>query len=307
MSTVVEISASMVKDLREKSGAAMMDCKKALVEATGDFDKAFELLRQKGAASASKKSSRATSEGLVVGTVGADGKTASLVEINCETDFVARNDQFVALGKQIAELVAAKKPADVDALLALTLEGKTVKEALTEAIAKIGENISIKRLAVFDLSKPNGTTGLYIHTLGGKMGAIVEIETDKAAANPAELQALARELAMHVVSAKPTFLTRDDISAEIIENERRIELGKADLADKKPEMKEKIVTGRVDKLLAERVLSEQPFVKDPQQSVSKYLTAKGKELGVTAKVVRYALFILGDNGDAAQEDAEASA
>ncbi|MDP3508217.1 MAG: translation elongation factor Ts [Candidatus Melainabacteria bacterium] len=306
MSTVVEVSASMVKDLREKSGAAMMDCKKALVEALGDFDKAFELLRQKGAASASKKASRATSEGLVVGQVSADGKVASLVEINCETDFVARNDQFVALGKEIAALAGSKKPADVEALLTLPLDGKTVKEAVTETIAKIGENISVKRLAVFDLSKPHGTTGLYIHTLGGKMGAIVEIETDKAVANQADLQAVARELAMHVVSAKPTFLTRDDISAEVIENERRIELGKADLADKKPEMKEKIVTGRVDKLLAERVLSEQPFVKDPQQSVAKYLAAKGKEMGVEAKVVRYALFILGDNGDATEET-EASA
>ncbi len=305
MSTVVEISASMVKDLREKSGAAMMDCKKALVEATGDFEKAFELLRQKGAASASKKSSRATSEGLVVGYVSPDNKLASLVEINCETDFVARNEQFVALGKQIAELAATKKPADVEILMTLNLpDGKSVKDAVTETIAKIGENISVKRLAVFDLSKPHGITGLYIHTLGGKMGAIIEIETDKAAASAADLQALARELAMHVVSAKPTFLTRDDISAEVIENERRIELGKADLADKKPEMKEKIVTGRVDKLLAERVLSEQPFVKDPQQSVSKYLTAKGKELGVEAKVVRYALFILGDN---ASEETEATA
>lgn len=306
MSTVVEVSASMVKDLREKSGAAMMDCKKALVEALGDFDKAFELLRQKGAASASKKASRATSEGLVVGQVSADGKVASLVEINCETDFVARNDQFVALGKEIAALAGSKKPADVEALLTLPLDGKTVKEAVTETIAKIGENISVKRLAVFDLSKPHGTTGLYIHTLGGKMGAIVEIETDKAVANLSDLQGVARELAMHVVSAKPTFLTRDDISAEVIENERRIELGKADLADKKPEMKEKIVTGRVDKLLAERVLSEQPFVKDPQQSVAKYLAAKGKEMGVEAKVVRYALFILGDNGDTTEET-EASA
>jgi elongation factor Ts len=306
MSTVVEVSAAMVKDLREKSGAAMMDCKKALVEALGDFDKAFELLRQKGAASASKKASRATSEGLVVGQVSPDGKVASLVEVNCETDFVARNDQFIALSKQIAELAGSKKPADVDALLALTLDGKSVKDAVTETIAKIGENISVKRLAVFDLSKPNGTTGLYIHTLGGKMGAIVEIETDKAVANQADLQAVARELAMHVVSAKPTFLTRDDISAEVIENERRIELGKADLADKKPEMKEKIVTGRVDKLLAERVLSEQPFVKDPQQSVAKYLAAKGKEMGVEAKVVRYALFILGDNGENTEET-EASA
>lgn len=300
MSTVVEISASMVKDLREKSGAAMMDCKKALVEAGGDSEKAYELLRQKGAATASKKSSRATSEGLVVGLQTADGKTAGLVEVNCETDFVARNENFLALGKVLAELACSTKPADVESLLGQSVNGKAVKDMLTETIAKTGENITVKRLTVLEATKPHGTTGLYIHTLGGKMGAVVELEAsaEVAADKKEALQELARELAMHVVSAKPQHLTRDDVPAELIEAERRIEAGKADLADKKPEMREKIVAGRVDKLLAERCLNEQPFVKDPQQTIAKYLAAKGKELGSEIKVARFGLFILGENQEA---------
>lgn len=299
MSTVVEISASMVKDLREKSGAAMMDCKKALVEAGGDFEKAYELLRQKGAATASKKASRATSEGLVVGYQTPDFKTAGLVEVNCETDFVARNDNFVALGKTLAELVCSSKPNDVEALLSQTTDGKNVKDVLTETIAKTGENVTVRRLAVVETTKAHGTTGIYIHALGGKMGAVVELETSSEVSGEKkeELQSLARELAMHVVSAKPAHLTKEDVPAEIIENERRIEMGKADLAEKKPEMREKIVAGRVDKLLAERCLTEQPFVKDPQQTITKYLAGKGKELGTEVKVVRFDLFILGENQD----------
>lgn len=295
MSTVVEVSASMVKELREKSGAAMMDCKKALVEAGGDFDKAFELLRQKGAAAAGKKSSRITSEGLVVGQVSGCGKTAALVEINCETDFVARNEEFQALGKELAAVALKEKPATVEELLSKTSSsGKPVKDVVTEAIAKTGENIVVKRLEVFETKEGNGVTGLYIHTLGGKMGAIVELSTDKCVKDCADMQGLAREIAMHVVSAKPTYLDREAVPADMIENERRIEAGKADLADKKPEMRDKIVAGRVDKILAERCLTEQPFVKEQSTSVGKYLAAKGKELGVTTKPVRFALFILGE-------------
>ena len=302
MSAVTEISASMVKELREKSGAAMMDCKKALVEAEGSFDKAFELLRQKGAASAGKKSSRATSEGLVVGEQTEGGKVAVLVEINCETDFVARNDQFVALGKEISNLVAKSKPETVEALLASKFGDKTVQELITEAIAKIGENIQVQRLQAFTVASPNGTTGIYIHTLGGKMGAIIELSADKAVSNQEEFTSLARDLAMHIVSTKPTYLTREDVPAEMIENEKRIELGKADLADKKPEMREKIVAGRVDKILAERCFTEQPFVKDPSTTVGKLLAAKGKELGAELKPVRFALFILGESQSEAKDE-----
>jgi elongation factor Ts len=250
---MVEISASMVKDLRDKSGAAMMDCKKALVESGGDTDKAFELLRQKGVAQASKKSSRNASEGLVVGTVSGEGKAGALVEINCETDFVARNDQFAELAKEIAELVLKHKTTDVDKFLKEKAGDKLIGDRLTETIAKTGENIVIRRLAFLDLKSANGVIGLYVHALGGKMGAIVEIESNKQA-NVSELAKIARDVAMHVVSAKPQYLSRTDIAPEIIENERRIESGKADLADKKPEIREKIVTGRVDKILAERCL-----------------------------------------------------
>jgi len=272
----------------------MMDCKKALVEAGGDFDKAYELLRQRGAASAGKKANRATSEGLVVGQVTEGGKTAALVEVNCETDFVARNDQFGELGKLLSDISAAQKPASVEALLNSKSGDKTVQEIITETIAKTGENIQVQRVQVFTLGSEHGTTGIYIHTLGGKMGAIVELSTDKAVSKPEELTSIARDLAMHVVSAKPVYLTREDVPADMIENEKRIELGKADLADKKPEMREKIVAGRVDKILAERCLTEQPFVKDPSTTIGKLLAAKGKELGVELKPVRFALFILGE-------------
>ena len=303
MSTVVEVSASMVKELREKSGAAMMDCKKALVEAGGDFEKAFELLRQKGAAAAGKKASRITSEGLVVGQVSECGKVAALVEVNCETDFVARNDEFQALGKELAAVALKEKPATVEELLAKqTSKGNTVKELVTEAVAKTGENINVKRLQVFEST--DGITGLYIHALGGKMGAIVELSADKCVKGCTDMQGLAREIAMHVVSAKPSYLDREAVPADMIENERRIEAGKADLADKKPEMREKIVAGRVDKILAERCLTEQPFVKEQSTSVGKYLAAKGKELGVATKPVRFALFILGEGeGEAQGEEA----
>lgn len=294
MSTVVEISASMVKDLREKSGAAMMDCKKALVESSGDFEKAFELLRQKGVAAAGKKASRATSEGLVVGKVSPCGKTAALVEVNCETDFVARNDAFQDLAKELAEVALEQKTKTVEALLAATGKAGTVKDVVTAAIAKTGENIVVKRVEVFEV-QGHGTTGLYVHALGGKMGAIIEIATDKEAAKPEDLQAVAREVAMHVVSAKPVYLDRAAVPSDMIENETRIESGKADLADKKPEIREKIVAGRVDKILAERCLTEQPFVKDQTTTIGKYLATKGKEAGVEAKPARFALFILGES------------
>lgn len=289
---MVDISASMVKELRDKSGAAMMDCKKALVEAEGDVEKAFEVLRQKGVAVANKKSGRTASEGLVVGQISPDGKTGAIVEINCETDFVARNDQFIELTKQATELVLKNKPSDVDAFLEQSAGDKKVKDLVTEVVAKIGENIIIRRLARFEATG-DGIVGLYIHALGGKMGALLELSSSKAA-DREKLAAIAREVAMHVVSAKPQFISKDEIPADVIENERRIELGKADLAEKKPEMREKIVTGRVDKLMNERSLNEQMFVKDPNNSVGKYLQLKGAELGTELKAVRFALFILGE-------------
>jgi elongation factor Ts len=299
---MVEISASMVKELREKSGAAMMDCKKALVESSGDFEKAFEWLRQKGVATAGKKASRSASEGLVVGNATPDNKTAVLLELNCETDFVARNEQFTALAKELGEHALKTKSKDAESFLNQKYSNGTIKERITEAVAKTGENIVVRRLTLIESTKPHGVVGLYVHAVGGKLGALIEIGADKAA-DGEKLTALARELAMHVVSAKPQYINKEEVPAELIENERRIESGKADLADKKPEMRDKIVQGRVDKILAERCLLEQPFVKDGSVTVGKYLAQKGKELGAELTALRFALFILGESrADSGEEE-----
>lgn len=290
---MVQISASMVKELRDKSGAAMMDCKKALVESEGDFDKAFEWLRQKGAATASKKASRATSEGLVSAKVSPCGKHAVLLEVNCETDFVARNEQFTGICGELTDLALANKPKDVESFLAVKADKGTVQEVVTEGIAKTGENIVVKRVVNYDLDGA-GAIGAYVHALGGKMGAIIELTADKEVDAEAAA-AVGRELAMHIVSTKPQYLSKDDVPKETIEEERRIESGKADLANKKPEIQEKIVEGRVDKILAERCFMQQPFVKDPSVTVEKHLEAKSKELGAKLKPSRFALFVLGED------------
>jgi elongation factor Ts len=290
---MVDISASMVKELREKSGAAMMDCKKALVEASGDFERAFEWLRQKGAATASQKSSRVASEGLVAGQLSTDGKSGVLIEVNCETDFVARNEQFITFTKEICQAALKSRPKTLAELLKLKVGEGTLESAITEVVAKTGENIIIRRFALFDLGAKNGLIGLYVHALGGKMGALMEIASNQPVSTD-KLGNVAREVAMHVVSSKPQYLSRAEIAADVIENERRIESGKADLAEKKPEIREKIVAGRVDKIFAERCLVEQPFVKDPALTVGKYLEQKGKELNLELKASRFVLFILGE-------------
>lgn len=290
---MVDISAQMVKELRDKSGAAMMDCKKALVEASGDSEKAFEILRQKGVATANKKSSRTASEGLVVGQIAKDGKSGALIEVNCETDFVARNEEFVQLTKDLAEVALSTKSASVDALNKQPIKGTTVAEHVTATISKTGENIIIRRAALEDLGSKEGVVGIYVHALGGKMGALVTIEADKKI-DAEKGAALGRDIAMHIVSAKPQYVSKNDIPADTIENERRIEAGKQDLQDKKPEMREKIVQGRIDKIFAERCLNEQQFVKDPTQTVNKHLAQSGTELGAKLEVKSFSLFILGE-------------
>lgn len=289
---MVEISASMVKDLREKSGAAMMDCKKALVESQGDFEKAFEWLRQKGIAQASKKSSRAASEGLVVGKLSADNKRAAIIELNCETDFVARNEQFQGFASELAELALEHKTTSVDALLNQKHGNATVAALLTEKVSTIGENLVLRRVDYVEVAG-HGVIGLYIHAVGGKLGAAVALEANREA-SAEELTATARDIAMHIVSSKPQFIDRSEIPAEVIENERRIEAGKEDLAKKPADIREKIVTGRVDKIIGERVLVEQDFVKDPSRKVSQVLKVKPD---LELKPLSFKLYILGAQDD----------
>ncbi len=290
---MVEISASMVKELREKTGAGMMDCKKALVETLGDLEKAFEHLRQKGIASASKKADRPAAEGLVVTATNKDHTLGLILEVNCETDFVARNEQFKELTDKLCTCILEHQPKDVQALLELNFDGQKVSDLVSSYIAKTGENIVVKRFHVMKTPGNTSIVGTYVHSLGGKMGALVTLEADKAINGLEHMVNLGREVAMHVVSSKPQFLSKEHVPSDEIENERRIESNKADLADKKPEIKQKIIDGRVDKIMAEKCLMEQPFVKDPGLSVGKYLGEQGKAHGAKLNVSNYVFYVLG--------------
>ena len=255
----MNITATMVKELREKTGAGMMDAKKALVEVDGDMEKAMELLRQKGMASADKKMGRIAAEGRVGSYV--SDSVGAMVEVNCETDFVAKNEEFIELTNNLAELVASANPADVEALMATVCPkcGKTVEEALKEKIASIGEKITVRRFVRYE-----GAVATYIH--GGKIGVL--LSTDKAD------EVTAKDVCLHIASSAPEFVSRADIPASVIEEETRIEMGKEDLANKPEQIRAKIVEGRVNKLMAQKCLVEQAFVKNPDQTIEQYISGK---------------------------------
>ena len=268
----MNITATMVKELREKTGAGMMDAKKALVEVDGDMEKAMEFLRQKGIASADKKMSRIAAEGRVGSFV--SSTVGAMVEVNCETDFVAKNEEFIELTNNLAELVATANPADVDALLATVCPkcGKTVEEALKEKIASIGEKITVRRFVRYE-----GAVATYIH--GGKIGVL--LSTDKAD------EVAAKDVCLHIASSAPEFVSRADIPASVIEEETRIEMGKEDLANKPEQIRAKIVEGRVNKLMAQKCLVEQAFVKNPDQTIEQYISGK-------FSIVKFDRFVLGE-------------
>ncbi|MDD6044914.1 MAG: translation elongation factor Ts [Clostridia bacterium] len=256
-------TAKDVMNLREMSGAGMMDCKKALTECNGDMDKAMDYLREKSLAASAKKASRIAAEGIVASYISEDAKVASIVEMNCETDFVAKTDDFKSLVSRIAKLVAEKNPADVDALMAMDCGDGTVAELVTRAVAKIGEKITIRRFA----RKEGALVDTYIH-LGGKIGVLVEAgcDCDKA-------KAVIHDVAMHIAAAKPTALCREDVDQSEIEKEREILKAQA-LNEPKPKpinIIEKMVEGRIAKYFKEVCLLEQPFVKNPDESVAQML------------------------------------
>lgn len=244
------VTAQMVKELRDKTGAGMMDAKKALVEVDGDMDKAMEVLRQKGMASADKKMGRIAAEGLITSAV-VDG-VGAMVEVNCETDFVAKNEEFKTLCADIANLVATTKSATVEELLAESFAGKTLEEIIKEKISSIGEKITVRRFVRY-----NGNVGTYIHN--GKIGVL--LETDNAD------DVIAKDICLHIASSAPEFVSRNDIPSAVIEEETRIEMGKEDLASKPEQIRAKIVEGRVNKLMAQKCLLEQPFVKNPDITI----------------------------------------
>ncbi len=255
----MNITAQMVKELRDKTGAGMMDAKKALVETDGDMEKAQEILRQKGIASAEKKMGRIAAEGRVDSFV--SDSCGALIEVNCETDFVAKNDDFKALTANMAKHVAELNPENVEAFLASTCPecGKVIEDALKEKIASIGEKITVRRFVRYE-----GATASYIHN--GKIGVL--LSADK---NDAELL---NDICLHIASSAPQFVSREEIPQAVIDEETRIEMGKEDLQKKPEAIRGKIVEGRVNKLMAERCLLEQPFVKDPNQTIAQLIEGK---------------------------------
>ena len=256
------VTASQVKDLREKTGAGMMDCKKVLTETDGDMEKAIELLRERGIAKAAKKSDRVAAEGLVDAYVTEDGKIGAVVEVNAETDFVAKNDEFKSFVADVAKQIALTNPASVEELLAaksIVEEDKTVQEVLTNKIATIGENMSIRRFARYE------TTGLvekYIHG-EGKIGVLVELENGNSE--------LAKDICMQIAAAKPEFLDRESVPAERVEKEMEILKAQAMNEGKPAEIAEKMVQGRIGKFYGEICLVEQDFVKNPDMKIKQLL------------------------------------
>jgi elongation factor Ts len=279
---MAEISAGLVKELRELTGLGMMECKRALSESGGDIKKAEELLRIKSGAKASKAASRIAAEGIVGAWLAADGKVGALVELNCETDFVAKNDDFVAFGQSLAEIVATRNPKDVQELSSLDLMGAKIEETRQKLVQKIGENISIRRVRRMQAA---GKVALYLH--GAKIGVLVDYE------GPDEV---GKDLAMHIAFAKPAHLSKSEVPAEMVDRERVIQLARAKESGKPAEIAAKMVEGSVNKFLAEITLLGQPFIKDDKQTIEKMLAAK------KAKIHSYAFFVVGEGLEKRADD-----
>ena len=294
---MAEITAKMVQELRRQTGAGMMDCKKALGETEGDVTKASEWLRQKGMVAAGKKSDRVTAEGLVDNFIQADGKTGVLIEVNCQTDFVARNDAFKDLVQSLAH--QAITADSVDALLAQSYaadDSIKVSEAIVRSIAKIGENLNVRRLANYTVAAgTEGAVDCYIHT-GGRVGVLIELGCASGTVSTNDdFKALARNLAMQVAACPNVeYINIDEIPSAIAIKEKEIEMGRDDIANKPDNIKEKIVQGRIDKRLKEMTLLDQAYIKDQGITVTELIGQTTKQLGEDITVRRFTRFILGE-------------
>lgn len=277
------ITAAQVKELRERTGAGMMECKKALTETNGDMDAAVELMRKTGLAKADKKAGRVAAEGRIEVAFDAAAGKAAIVEVNCETDFVAGGDDFVAFAGKVAAAILASEPADLDALNNVPVEGKSFDEARRELIAKIGENMGVRRFAVVN---GKGKLASYLH--GTRIGVVVDVEGGD--------EELARDIAMHVAASKPQFVNADEVPGDIMAKEKEILIAQAADSGKPADIIEKMVEGRLRKHLAEITLLGQPFIKDPDQTVEKLLKANG------AKVHSFVRYEVGEGVEKKEEN-----
>ncbi len=292
----MNITATMVSELRKKTGAGMMDCKKALTETAGNMDEAVDFLRKKGLSAAAKKSGRIASEGAVA--AGSDGSVGAMVELNAETDFVAKNEAFQAFVTGIKDLLLANDIADVEALKATDYPGtdRTVAAELTHQIATIGENMGIRRIARIDAGQ--GVVTSYVHG-AGKIGVLLELQTES---SDEKIAALGKQLAMHVAAAAPQYLDRDSVPADIVEKEKEIMRVKALDSGKPENIVEKIIAGQINKYFGEVCLMEQAFVIDPDQKVGKIIAALAKEIGTDIKLNSYVRYQLGEGIEKKEDD-----
>lgn len=289
------VSAKQVKELRDITGAGMMDAKKALTETNGDIDKAVELLREKGLASAAKKAGRIAAEGLVATYVSEDKKHAGMVEFNCETDFVSVGDEFKTLANDFAEIASKTNAETVEDFLKESYKDTTIGESITALIAKIGENMNLRRFIKF--TAEDGVIASYNH-MNGKIGVLTQLKAENA---NDDTQKVAKDVAMHIAAANPLFLNKDLVDNETLEKEKEIYRVQA-LNEGKPEnIVEKMVMGRVNKYYKEVVVLEQPFVKDPDMSVSKFIETEAKKFG-PMELVRFARYEKGEGIEKKQED-----
>lgn len=273
---MAEITAGMVKELRELTGLGMMECKKALTETNGDFKAAEDLLRIKSGAKAGKAASRVAAEGVVACFISADGKTGSLVELNCETDFASKNEDFMGLAKQVAQLVVDANPADVAALADAKLpSGATVEDTRKALVMKVGENMTVRRFVRFQTA---GKLAAYLH--GTRIGVLVDCEGGD--------EQLGKDIAMHIAASKPVCVSRDQVPADLLAKEREIYTAQAAESGKPADIVAKMVEGRIQKYLAEVTLVGQPFVKNPDETVEKLLASK------KAKVNAFQMYVVGE-------------
>lgn len=287
------ITASLVKELREKTGVAMMECKNALKETEGDIDAAIKILRERGEAKAEKKASRDANEGIIVAALAESGKSGVLVEINCETDFVAKNENFQAFVGEVAATVLASEVTDLEAAKALPKGDETLEGFIKTKVLEMGENLQFRRFERLTLNG-EGAVASYIH-LGGKVGVLIEVSAEKAeTASSDAFKDLVKDLTLHIAATSPAGLKREDIPAELVESEKDIFRKQMEGAGKPADILEKIIEGKLGKFYSERCLLEQGFVKEPDTSIKSLLEANSKDLGDTITVNSFLRFGLGE-------------
>ncbi|MFN3780576.1 MAG: translation elongation factor Ts [Candidatus Kapaibacteriota bacterium] len=287
---MAEITTKMVVQLREKTGAGMGDCKKALQEANGDFQLAIEILRKKGAASAEKRAGREAKEGIIAATVSSDNKIGAIVEVNCETDFVARNENFVNYAELVANTLLNNEVNTIEELLSCKVNGETLQDKHNEILAKFQENIRIRRIARI---KTNGHISHYVHA-GSKLGVLVIYDFDKPVELDEESKSSLRDIAMQVAAMNPMFIDKASVPEEVVQKEIEIYKEQAINEGKKPEIAEKIAQGRLSKFFIEQCLLEQTFIKDGNLSVRDVLSKVENTLGCKIKILQFVRYYLGE-------------